>query len=284
MDNDNARRKFSADGVLLRARTNSRDDNRTRNSRRVNYLNHVCFWAIILSPSAAAAQVNATAAPSSVSNGSVTNQAIQMLTGPYPNANFGGSIACQGPTFNLSPFVTKSKSYALPYNPTLTTPIYDTSDVNEDGVPDNPGRVLYLDQRPSNQKDSHALNFGISATISFPLDGGIQERCKAAADTQTALQRQVLANKRLDFELARLKNCGELAQKGISFHPKSQYFVICSDVVLGPVPGQKPIPHVHRLRVSVPASTSAQQGSVPAAKSSVPIPIPVEPFSRGSSK
>lgn len=207
-----------------------------------------------------------------------------MLTGPYPNANFGGSIACQGPTFNLSPFVTKSKSYALPYNSTVRTPYYDPTDKDEDGVPDNPGNILYHQEIPSGQKDSHALNFGISATISFPLDGGIQERCKAAADTQTALQRQILANKRLDFELARLKNCGELAQKGISFHPKSQYFVICSDVVLGPVPGQKPIPHVHRLRVSVPASASESQGSVPAAKSSAPIPIPVEPFSRGSSK
>ena len=219
-----------------------------------------------------------------MSNGSVTNQAIQMLTGPYPNANFGGSIACQGPTFNLSPFVTKSKSYALPYTPTLTTPVYDTSDVNEDGVPDNPGRVLYEDRRNSNQKDSHALNFGISATISFPLDGGIQERCKAAADTQTALQRQILANKRLDFELARLKNCGELAQKGISFHPKSQYYVICSDVVLGPIPGQKPVPHVHRLTVSKPAATSSQPSSAPAVKPSAPIPIPVEPFPRGASQ
>jgi len=214
----------------------------------------------------------------------VTNQAIQMLTGPYPNANFGGSIACQGPTFNLSPFVTKSKSYALPYTPTLVTPVYDTSDVNQDGVPDNPGRILYEDRRNSNQKDSHALNFGISATISFPLDGGIQERCKAAADTQTALQRQILANKRLDFELARLKNCGELAQKGISFHPKSQYFVICSDVVLGPIPGQKPVPHVHRLTVSKPAATSSQPGSAPAVKPSAPTPIPVEPFPRGASQ
>ena len=59
------------------------------------------------------------------------------------------------------------------------------------------------------QQDNLSTNIGISATLSFPLDGGLQERCKAAADTNTALQGQLLANKRLDFEIARLKNCGE---------------------------------------------------------------------------
>ena len=172
-----------------------------------------------------------------------------MLAGPYPIAACSNGVSCQGGSFNLSPFVTKSKSYALPYSPTLTAPVYDTSDADEDGVPDNPGRVLYLDQRPSNQKDSHALNFGLSATFSFPLDGGIQERCKAAADAQTALHRQKLANLKLDFELSRLKVCGEQLSKGVRFAANSRYAVICSDVVLGPRPGQKPIPHVHRLKV-----------------------------------
>ena len=54
---------------------------------------------------------------------------------------------------------------------------------------------------------------------------------KQAAETQIALQGQMLANKRLDFELARLKNCGELLQKGIRFHPQSPYAKVCADVV-----------------------------------------------------
>jgi hypothetical protein len=158
----------------------------------------------------------------------VTNQAIQMLTGPYPIAAFSNGVSCQGGSFNLSPFVTKSKSYALPFSPTLTAPVYDTSDANEDGIPDNPGRVLYTDERPSNQKDSHSLSMGISATFSVPLDGGIQERCKAAADAQTALHRQKLANLKLDFELSRLKVCGEQLAKGVRFATNSKYAVICS--------------------------------------------------------
>jgi len=155
-----------------------------------------------------------------------------MLTGPYPTNSYGPAISCQGPTLNISPFVTTSKSYALPYSPTVRTPYYDPTDDDENGVPDNPGNVLYFQELPSGQKNNHALNLGVSATISFPLDGGLQERCKASADTHNALQRQMLANKRLDFELSRLRHCGELAQKGIAFHPQSKFYVICSDVFL----------------------------------------------------
>ena len=62
-----------------------------------------------------------------------------------------------------------------------------------------------------------STSIGLSATLSLPLDGGLQERCKQAAETQIALQSQLLANKRLDFELARLKNCGELMKTWNSF-------------------------------------------------------------------
>ena len=78
-----------------------------------------------------------------------------------------------------------------------------------DGIPDNPGEVIWEKPVRTGQQDNLSTNIGISATLSFPLDGGLQERCKAAADTNTALQGQLLANKRLDFEIARLKNCGE---------------------------------------------------------------------------
>jgi len=211
------------------------------------------------------------------STGSVTNQAIQMLTGPYPTNTYGSGISCQGPTLNISPFATTSKSYALPYSSTVRTPYYDPTDADDNGVPDNPGNILYYQEVPSGQKNNHALNLGISATFSFPLDGGLQERCKASADTQTALQRQVLANKRLDFELSRLRHCGELAQKGISFHPESKFYVVCSDVVLVPKPGQV-LPHRHKIKVSMPGATSELPSSAPAVKPAAPTRIPVEPF------
>jgi len=52
------------------------------------------------------------------------------------------------------------------------------------------------------------------------------------------------ANKRLDFELARLKNCGELMKAGVMFHPKSPYAAVCADVVLVQ-PAGVVVPHMH---------------------------------------
>ena len=41
--------------------------------------------------------VSATASPIANSSGSVTNQAIQVLQGPYITNTYGGGIQCQGP-------------------------------------------------------------------------------------------------------------------------------------------------------------------------------------------
>ena len=60
------------------------------------------------------------------------------------------------------------------------------------------------------------------------------------------MQNQLVANKRLDFELARLKNCGELKKAGIMFHPKSPYFAVCADVIVTN-PGGKLLPHEHQI-------------------------------------
>lgn len=192
-------------------------------------------------------QVNATAAPSSVSNGSVTNQAIQVTGGPWPSYHLGpNQISCQGPTLSISPFVTKSHSYTLPRREYQRSPYYDPLDANEDNVPDNPGSILFWQETPTGQKDSHALNYGVSATFSIPLDGKLAARCKALGETQQKLMEQALAHKKLDYEIGRLKHCGELMAKGVIFRPGSQAAQICSDVVLIPKPGQV-LPHNHKI-------------------------------------
>ena len=66
---------------------------------------------------------------------------------------------------------------------------------------------------------------------------------------------QTTANKRLDFEIARLKNCGELMKAGIMFHPKSPYYSVCADVMLVQPPGVI-APHQHSLKSSSPQSSS----------------------------
>ena len=71
-----------------------------------------------------------------------------------------------------------------------------------DGVPDNPGSQLWQKPVRTGMTRNSSTSIGLSATLSLPLDGGLQERCKAAAETQISLQQQMVANKRLDFELA----------------------------------------------------------------------------------
>ena len=110
-----------------------------------------------------------------------------------------------------------------------------TMEMMGDGVPDNPGAELWEKPVRTGDTRNYSTSIGLSATISFPLDGGLQERCKQAADTQIQMQQQMIANKRLDFEIARLKNCGQLMQAGISFHPRSPYYKICADVVVNNV-------------------------------------------------
>ena len=234
--------------------------------KRNRYYKH--FLAIIscglLSPSAALSNtvggVSATANPVANSSGSVTNQAIQVLQGPYITNTYGGGIQCQGPTLNFTPYVTGSVSAQKPFEGYYDDPVYNLSDQNEDGIPDSPGEVLYTMPTRTGQKDNYNLSVGFSATWSTPLDRKLQDQCKQAATANIELMQQTTANKRLDFEIARLKNCGELIQAGIMFHPKSPYFKICADVVVTNPGGVIP-PHVHTISSPKPSSKQTEQQS-----------------------
>ena len=197
--------------------------------------------------------VSATAAPVANSSGSVTNQAIQVLQGPYITNTYGGGIQCQGPTLNFTPYVTGSLSQQHPFESYYDTPVYDMRDMDEDGAPDNPGDILYYVPTRTGQKNNSNLSVGFSATWSRPLDKELQDQCKKAAATQIALQQQLTANKRLDFEIARLKNCGTLLKQGIRFHPKSPYYSICADVVVDNVTHIKP----HRHTIPAPSKSES---------------------------
>ena len=72
---------------------------------------------------------------------------------------------------------------------------------------------------------------------------------------------QSVANKRLDFEIARLKNCGELMKSGIMFHPKSPYYAVCADVVLVNPPGVV-AEHTHKIEPNLPPPLPTGDASV----------------------
>ena len=211
-----------------------------------------------------------------MANSASDQPAIQVLQGPYITNTYGGGIQCQGPTRNFTPYVTGSASAQKPYEPYYWDPVYDVSDNfgatdadgNDigDGIIDNPGDILFHKKTRTGQKDNYNLGIGFSITWSTPLDKILQDQCKEAAATQIALQQQLTANKRLDFEIARLKNCGELKKQGIYFHQKSPYYKICADVVVTNPGGVIP-PHRHSipspLKSELPYSESAADLGAP---------------------
>ena len=97
---------------------------------------------------------------------------------------------------------------------------------------DNPGSVLYYKPTRTGQKTNHSIGWGISMNITIPLDKRHNEGCLVAANTQNQLNQQLIANKRLDFEMARLKHCAEQERLGVTFHPSSPAAQICADIVV----------------------------------------------------
>jgi len=260
---DNTRRSVSVYRNLSRSWFKQSDDYSKNDGNKKRNRHNLYLYAVILSVlsptlvqqrvlAETVGGVSATAAPVANSSGSVTNQAIQVLQGPYITNTYGGGIQCQGPTLNITPFVTGSGSMQKPYEPYYMDPVYDMRDLDDDGSLDNPGNILYTVPTRTGQKDNYNISLGVSATWSIPQDKKLQDQCKEAAATQIELQKQLTANKRLDFEIARLKNCGELKKQGIYFHPKSPYYKVCADVVVTNPGGVIP-PHKHSIpSVSVP--------------------------------
>ena len=194
--------------------------------------------ALLVSSPVSAADVggvSATANPIANSSGSVTNQAIQVLQGPYITNTYGGGISCQGPTANFTPYITHARNDKDPFETFYMEPQYDNRDfegrmvevtknvknwpweewyddrtytnsegevvrayedgqdmtitvmeMQGDGVPDNPGTELWQKPVRTGNTRNYSTSIGLSATLSLPLDGGLQERCKQAAETQIA--------------------------------------------------------------------------------------------------
>jgi hypothetical protein len=266
---DNTRSSVSVHGNLSGSWFKQSNNNSKNHGNQKRNRHNLYLYAIILSglfPTQSLAEtvggVSATAAPVANSSGSVTNQAIQVLQGPYITNTYGGGIQCQGPTLNITPFVTGSGSMQKPYEPYYMDPVYDMRDLDDDGSLDNPGNILYRVPTRTGQKDNYNLSLGVSATWSIPQDKKLQDQCKEAAAANIALMQQQAANKRLDFEIARLKNCGELKKQGIYFHPKSPYYKVCADVVVTNPGGVIP-PHAHSIpSVSKSAATPESRVSV----------------------
>ena len=104
----------------------------------------------------------------------------------------------------------------IPYERYYNEPVYDTIDLVgggfdpegnpiPDGRPDNPGNILFHKPIRTGQKTNFSINGGITAQISIPLDRSHIRTCRRAAEKQVELMEAALADKRLNYELARLK-------------------------------------------------------------------------------
>ena len=238
----------------------------------------------------AAAQVSATASPVSNSSGSVVNQAVQITPGQYMKYSVGSGIQCDGATLNISPFVSSTHSFGNPNNEYYQEPVYDNSDNfglidpqtgldGPDGVPDNIGRILYYKQQRTGYRQNFSNNFGITATFSIPLDWGPINLCKDAQRKQVALYEQALADKRLNYEMGRLKACAEAIKGGYGFAKTSPFYSICADVVLKPVPTEQ---HTHEIIYPERASDREWLDSGDAGSPAAAVKIPVLPYGQAS--
>ena len=192
------------------------------------------------------ANTSAVANPQSNTSSSVSNFATQVLTGPMTENTYGNGIKCSGATLSVSPFATTSIAVKRPQDYIYHTPVYNEA-TDSDGNLTNPGEILFFRENYSGNKDATSFNFGIAATISVPLDKRFQDACLKSATTQEKIQRQILSKERLNYELARLKNCGQLYRDGIRFTKDSKYYSLCEDVEVVEKMGQV-IPHTHKLK------------------------------------
>jgi hypothetical protein len=141
------------------------------------------------------------AGPSASATGNVTNQAVQVLQGPYAVNTYGAGVSCQGPTLSVAPFVVGNTNSSLD---------------------------------PDTYRSGSA-NAGISLGFNFPLDTSLNDICKARAKIEIERQKAEADKARLDFELIRSLKCLEIIKSGGFFHPDSSYGKICADIV-GPAP------------------------------------------------
>ena len=209
------------------------------------------FLLLLLCNPAYSNTINTT----SNSTGSVVNQAVQVVPARQFQYQLGQTIACQSATLAISPFISSTYGFGSPYEPTYQKPVYDTSDNfgltdadgNDvgDGVPDNPGRVLYYEQTRTGMRSSNtSLNGGITATWSIPLDRAQVRLCRQSMRKQVELYEASLASKRLNYEMSRAKTCADNLQNGFRFKPGTEMARICSDIELITPPNME---HTHAI-------------------------------------
>ena len=137
LHDNNTRRRLSIRRKLFWARpfqsyNNTENNNNTKRNKHNKHLLKLISICLLGTASPTFASdiggVSATANPVANSSGSVTNQAIQVLQGPYITNTYGNGVQCQGPTMNVTPFFTGNIAIKRPYEDYWMDPVYNNVD------------------------------------------------------------------------------------------------------------------------------------------------------------
>ena len=192
------------------------------------------------------------------------NQGISVNQGGFIYQELGDGIRCSGTTLTINPFVSKVNAWKDPFEPYYMENIYDDS-TDDDGNLTNPGGVLYQKKvRTGQARNNLSFNYGVTATISVPLDKRLLNNCVRAQNSRVKYLEQAYKARKLDYSLSRLKICAEQLKLGVSYSPSSPSFVTCSDVVLQNPPNTLP-DHKHKIEVTSESPSvpfSFQRGSL----------------------
>jgi len=200
------------------------------NNHSRNYLWSVIL--VILCPVRVLANTT-VASPSSQAQGTVNNNATQIMPNSSPQFRMSQGIVCSSPSLTITPYVTDSHTFNLPRQTVTKQNIYD----------EDTGAIKYVQETPRFEKDNFNISYGISAQLNIPL-GTSPKLCHKA--TEINIKNQELLYKKTSLELAlfRLKVCSEQANLGVTFTGK--YASICEGIKVS-VPPNQVIPHTHSL-------------------------------------
>ena len=245
LENNKSRPSFQFYGKSSKQRTLKYNNNQSNYYNRILSGIGFCLYSII-STQPVLANSTTIASPSATSSGSVINQGISVQQGGFMLQELGDGIRCSGTTLTINPFISKVNTWKDPFEPHYWENIYDDS-TDDAGNLTNPGGILYQKKiRTGQAKNNLSFNYGITATISVPLDKRMTNNCVAAQNSRVKYLEQAYKARKLDYALSRLKICAEQLRLGATFAKSSASYVTCEDVRLVNPPNTLP-DHKHSI-------------------------------------
>tara|TARA_E500000305_G_scaffold108969_1_gene112725 strand:+ start:615 stop:1154 length:540 start_codon:yes stop_codon:yes gene_type:complete len=175
--------------------------------------------------------------------------------GGYPVNKYSQGITCSQTSLAITPFITQGRNFATPWYGQTHQNIYN-SQTNEDGSLMYPGKIDYVNTQNRYQQDTHTFNYGITASISVPLDNRFQNACLRAVNTNIEAQQLLITQTKLSIELNRLKICAEQARTGATF--VGEFAVSCQGIKVEKVI-EKTNPHTHSISVNPSVLSSSEK-------------------------